>query len=113
MPKDREVALGESWCLLGSGLAYNYTNERRQTMSRHTLTAHRKGQTVVAGFDRPTFSFYFQVWGKDGVIKSGDLEELEHLEQLAVVPDGLYENLIKEAAGELTGTIIKDWRESK
>lgn len=36
--------------------------------------------------------------------------EIDHLVYFAVVPDGLRETLVKEAAGEIDPNYVKDWR---
>lgn len=84
-------------------------------MSRHVLALLGTSQGhLIVGYDRPTKAFFCQLWKSDTddyPAYEDDCFEIDHLESLgAVVPEGLREILVKEAAGDIDPNYVKDWR---
>ena len=87
-------------------------------MSRHDLS-HKTDprKRIVVGYDRPIGAYFVQIWDQkvpDCPVHSDDNFDPDDLESIgAVVPDGLRQQLLKEAAGETDTNVCIDWRTKK
>lgn len=79
-------------------------------MSRHTIPSRNPDHTVTVGYDRPFNAFFIQVWEDDEIIYYEDcVEDLNMISEWADIPDGLIEQLTKEAMGEADTNTVKNW----